>query len=148
MSPFGISRKKGKDQAKTDTHGPPPVQKTILDELCGGDKDLLEALSRTIMVNPEATLKEGIDSHVEKAQQYEKSGDIVRARVSYQVAGEIALYEGNAAQTQEFFKKAAEVDPNYSNKKLFDYFGKKKNAERAVSVAKEFYQKTGKRTEA
>lgn len=144
MSPFGISRKKGKDKA--EAHGPPPVQKTILDELCGNDKDLLDTLSRTIMVNPEATLKEGIDFYVEKAQQYEKSGDVVRARVSYQVAGEIALYEGNTAQTQEFFKKAAEADPNYSNKKLFDYFGKKKNAERAVAVAKEFYEKTGKRT--
>jgi len=68
----------------------------------------------------------------------------VKARIAYQVAGEISLYEGKLAQIQKFFKKAAEVDPNYVNRKLFEYYGKKENAERALTVAQEFYTKTEK----
>jgi len=139
MGLLGIFRKKEKEQKKET------VQKTLLEELCGGDSELYQALSRTILLNPEMTAREGINSYAEKAQQYEKTGDNVRARVAYQAAGEISLYEGKLAQMQKFFKKAAEVDPNYVNRNVFEYYGKKENAERALAVAREFYAKTGKR---
>jgi len=139
MISFGILRKKEKEEKKE------PTKKTLLEELCGGDSELYQVLSRTVLLNPEMTLTEGINSYVEKAQEYEKSGDYVRARAAYQAAGEIYLYEGKLAQTQKFFKKAAEVDPNYVNKNVFEYYSKKENAERALTVAREFYAKTGKR---
>ena len=138
MAPWGISRKKKqKTEEKT-------VQKTLLEELCGGNDELYQALSRTILLNPQLTAKEGIDSHIEKAQEYKKTGDKVRARISYQTAGEISLYEGKLAQAQEYFKKAADVDPKFENKKIFEYFSKKENAEKALAVTQEFYAKTGK----
>jgi len=144
MTPLGIFRKKEKEEKKEEAQ---PTQKTLLEELCGDDMELYEALSRTIMLNPEITVKEGVDSHVGKAQEHEKAGNHVRARIAYQVAGEISLYEGKLAQMQKFFEKASEVDPNYANRNVFEYFGKKENAERALTVAKEFYTKIGKLAE-
>jgi len=146
MTPFGILRKKEKEEKK-EAAVAQPAQKTLLEELCGGDKELYEVLSRTILLNPDITVKEGIDSYVGKAQEYEKTGDYMGARIAYQVAGEISLYEGKLAQIQKFFKKAAEADPNYVNRKFFEYYGKKENAERALTVAQEFYNKTGKHVE-
>jgi len=136
---LGIFRKKEKAAVE-------PAKKTLLEELCGDDSELYQTLSKTTLLNPSMTLKEGINHHVEKAQEYEKTGDHVRARIAYQVAGELSLYQGQLAQTQKFFKKAAEVDPDFVNRKVFEYYGKKENAERALAVAKEFYSKKEKRT--
>jgi len=147
MTPFGIFRKKEKKEEK-DSAPKKPAQRTLLEELCGDDKELYEVLSRTIMLNPDTATREGADSYVQKAQVYEKDGNRMRARIAYQMAGEISLYEGKLPQVQKFFKKAAEVDSEYPNREIFDFFGKKENAERAMAVAKEFYARTGKRTEA
>ena len=144
MASLGIFRKKKKEEKEAATQ---PTQKTLLEELCGGDRELYQVLSRTILLNPEMTVKDGINSYVEKAQQHEETGDNVEARVAYQLAGEISLYEGKLTQAQKFFKKAAEVDPNYVNRKVFEYYSKKENAERALAVAKEYYRKTGKSAE-
>ena len=143
MAPLGIFRRKKKEEKEEAQ----PTQKTLLEELCGGDSELYKVLSRTILLNPEMTAKDGINSYAEKAQQHEKTGDYAEARVAYQLAGEISLYEGKLTQTQKFFKKAAEVDPNYVNRKVFEYYSKKENAERALAVAKEYYRKTGKGAE-
>lgn len=147
MTPFGIFRKKKKEEKEPQKKAPTPqpTQKTLLEQLCGGDKKLYEVLSRTVLLNPETIVDEGINSYTEKAQEYEKDGDHAKARIAYQAAGEISLYQGKLAQVQKLFKKAAEVDPDYPNKKLFEYFSKKENAERALEVAQEFYTKTGKR---
>jgi len=139
MAPFGIFRRKKKEQAQQ------AEQKTLLEELCRGDKELYEALNRTIMLNPDMAMKEGIDLHLQRAQEFESAGDTIRARIAYQTAGEISLYEGKLAQAQKFFKKAAEVDPENQYRKAFDYYIKKENAERALTVAQEFYNKKGKR---
>jgi len=146
MTPLGIFRKKEKEETK-EAPTEQPVQKTLLEDLCGNDKELYEVLSRTILLNPQITTKGGVDSYIEKAQEHEKTGENMKARISYQAAGEISLYEGKLAQVQKFFKKAADVDPNYENRKVFDYFSKKENAERALAIAQEFYTKTGKTAE-
>ncbi len=146
MTPFGISRKKAKDEKK-ETALTQPAQKTLLEELCGGNDELYQALSRTILLNPKVTAKEGIDFHFEKAQEHEKNGDNMRARIEYHVAGELALYEEKMALAQKFFKKAAEVDPNFEHRKVFEYLSKKENAERALAIAQEFYTKIGKSKE-
>jgi len=138
MAPFGIFRKEKKEAAAK------PAQKTLLEELCGGNDELYRALSRTILLNPQITVKEGIDSYIERAEEYEETGDRARARIAYQVAGEISLYNGKLAQAQKFFKKAAEVDPNFENRNIFEYLSKKENTERALAVAQEFYTKTQK----
>ena len=150
MTPLGFFRKKEKtpaDKTPKQSEAPLPQQITLLDSLCAGDKELLQTLSRTLLLNPETTVKEGIDYHTEKAQAYEKDQKLRNARIEYQVAGEIALFEGKLQQVQKLFKKAAETEPDYEFKKAFEYFNKKENAERAIAVAQEFYTKTGKKTQ-
>ncbi len=151
MTPFGLFRKKQKDTPEKKKETPKtkkPTQKTLLDELSGGNTELYEALSRTLLLNPETLVKDGADFYANKAQEHEEAQNPRDARIAYQVAGEIAMYEGKMAQVQKFFKKAAEVDPECPYKDAFEYLSKKENAERAIAVAKEFYKKMGKRTEA
>jgi len=143
MAPLGISRKERKEEKK-ETAAPQSAQEKLLDELCGDDRELYEVSIITILLNPGMTVKEGVNSYIEKAEEYKKTKDNVKARIAYQIAGEISLYEGNLSQAQELFKKAAEADPNYLFRKAFEYFSQKKNAERALAVAQEFYTKIGK----
>ena len=140
MTPLGIFKKKEKEVKKTEEAGATPSKDTLLTELCKGDNELCNALSRTLLLNIESTKRGGgIDARVEKAQEYEKAKDFVRARAEYQVAGELAMYEGKATNVQKFFKKAAEVDPSNSFKNIFEFLAKKENAEKAVAVAHEYY---------
>lgn len=142
MAFVGLFRKKEKKAVATE-----PVQKPLLQELCGDDDELYQVLSRTVLMNPQMTMKDGIDAYIEKARSFEEEGNHIRARIAYQAAGEISQFEGKLAQTQEFFKKAADATPDFANKKFFEYYSKKKNAERALAVAQEYYTKTGKREE-
>jgi tetratricopeptide (TPR) repeat protein len=145
MMLLGVFRKKEKEEKK-EAATPQPVQKTLLEGLCGDDKELYEVVITTILLNPEMTVKEGVNSYLEKAKEYEKAKDYMKARIAYQVAGEISLYEGKLSQAQDFFKKAAEVDLDYAYRKVFEYFSKKEKAEKVLAIAQEFYAKTGKRT--
>ncbi len=149
MTLLGIFRKKERKEKeeKEDATATQSAQRALLKGLCGDDRELYEVLITTILLNPEMTAKEGINSHVEKAQEYAKAKDHVKARIAYQIAGEISVYEGKLSEAQEFFKKAAEVDPNYAYRKVFEYFYKKENAARALAAAQRFYTRTGKRKE-
>lgn len=147
MPSLGLFRRKKKEASEKEAPAAQPAQKTLLDELCGNDKELQAALSRTLLLNPETTVKEGMDSYARKAQEYEHAQKPRNARIAYQVAGEIALFEGKLAPMQKFFKRAAEVEPECPYRDAFDYLSKKENAERALAVAQEFYKKIGKRAE-
>lgn len=125
-----------------------PEKKTLLQELCGDNKELHDALNRALLLNPETTVKEGIDYYAQQAEEYEANQKFRNARIAYQIAGEIALHERKLQQVQKFFKKAAEVEPDYEFKRAFEYFNKKENAEKAMVVAQEYYAKTAKRTQA
>jgi hypothetical protein len=147
MPLLGFFRRKGKETAETkkETHAAPKAEpKTLLDELCKDNRELREALSRTLLLNPESMVKEGIESHVQKAEEYEDAQKTTNARIEYQVAGQIALHDGKLPQMQKYFKKAAEMEPDYPYKKTFEYLSKKENAEKAMGVALEFYTKVNK----
>jgi hypothetical protein len=149
MTPLGLFRRKEPKTTEKQEEKPkttPPKEKSLLAELCGNNKELHEILSRTLLLNPEVTVKEGIDLHLEKAQQFENDQRPTNARVEYQLAGQIALFEGKLQQMQKLFKKAAEAEPDYEFRKIYDYFAKKENAEQAIEVAREFYAKASKRT--
>jgi len=122
------------------------TQRTLLEELCKDDKGLYEVLNRTLLLNPDQSMAEGIQFNIDKAQEYEKNKDATKARIAYQAAGEISLYEGKVVQAQKFFKKAAEADPGYAHRSIFEFYNKKDNAERALAVAQEYYAKTKKVT--
>jgi len=143
MTPLGIFRRRKKVVKEKVVKE--AAEKTLLDELCGDDAQLKNVLIRTLLLNPKMTAESGeIDSRAEKAQGYEKNKDYLRARVEYQVAGELALYEGKLAQVQKFFKKAAEIDSEYRQRGVFEFFTKKENAEKALAVAQEYYARTAK----
>jgi len=120
-------------------------EKTLLEELCKDDNELYRALSKTLLLNLELTKKAGeMDARVERAQEYEENKDYLRARVEYQVAGELALYEGKKAEVQKLFKKAAEIDPASPDRSIFEFLAKKENAEKAIAVAREYYARKAK----
>ncbi len=150
MGPLGFFRRRKKAEKKEEKT-PKPTEKSLLEELCRGDTELLSALNHTVLLDPLRLHEEGIDSYIEKAQEFEKNKDFLRARINYQAAGEIALYEGNLAQVQKFFKKCAELESNPEYKKVFVYYSKKANAEKALKIAQEYYTRRVKpmeRTEA
>ncbi|MFB0513991.1 MAG: hypothetical protein ACETVQ_00290 [Candidatus Bathyarchaeia archaeon] len=129
---------------KKEEKTPKSTEKSLLEELCKGNTELFSVLSHTILLNPPRLSKEGIDIYIEKAQEFEKKKDFLRARINYQVAGEIALYEGKLTQVQKFFKKCAELESNPEYKKVFAYYSKKANAEKALNFAQEYYTRTAK----
>jgi hypothetical protein len=138
---------RGKKKAKREEETPEPAGKSLLGELCKGDTKLFNALSYTLLLNPQRLIKEGIESQVKQAEESEKKKDFLRARIHYQAAGEIALYEGKLEQTREFFKKCAELEADPEYKKVFTYFSRKANAEKALKVAQEYYAQTAKSLE-
>jgi len=143
MAPLGFFKRRKKETEEIVEKK--VEEKTLLEELCKGDNELYNALRGTLLLNPEVTKQAGeMDARVERAQEYEKNKDYVKARIEYQVAGELALHEGKMAQVQKFFKKAAEIDSTYSNRNIFEYFAKKENAEKAIVLAQEYYRHTAK----
>ena len=145
MSRLGFFRRKKKEEkvekkAKTE-------EKTLLERLCGDDSELYKVLSRTILVNPSLALQEGMNSYIQKAKELEEKGKPLTARVLYQAAGQIALYEGKAYQVQTFFKKCAETETNPEMKKIYEFYTKEKNLNKAVKVAKEYYERMSTLTE-
>jgi hypothetical protein len=144
MTPLGIFGRKGKTE-KPKQAPKEQTQESLLENLCKGDNELLDVLGRTLLLDVAMTKNQAeIDARVESAQGYEKNKDNIRARVEYHTAGELALYEGKTALVQKYFKKAAEVDPTYAHRNVFDFFAKKENAEKAVAVAREYYAQTAK----
>lgn len=119
-----------------------PKIKTPLEELCSDNKKLYEAVSATVLLNPDLVVKEGIDSYREKAETYVKNNDPTKARVAYQMAGEIAIYEGKLELVQAFFKKVIELDPGYTHRNSFEFYANDENARKALEVAQEFYKKS------
>ena len=70
----------------------------------------------------------------EKAKDFEKSGDAIRARMWYQTAGGLAIYEGNVKKVVNFFSECQKISPNTSYSIL-------KNPEKAIAKAQEYYEK-------
>lgn len=143
MGPLGFFRRRRKEAEKKEEKTE-STEKSLLQELCKGDTELFSVLNHTVLLNPSRLSEEGIDSYIEKAQEFEKKKDFLRARIHYQAAGEIALYEGKLTQVQKFFKKCAELESNPEYKKVFEYYSKKANAEKALKLAQEYYTRTAK----
>ncbi len=142
MGPLGFFRRKKEE--KKEEEKPESTEKSLLEELCKGDTELFSVLSHTVLLNPSRLSGERIESYIEKAQESEKKKDFLRARINYQTAGEIALYEGKLKQVQNFFKKCEELESNPEYKKIFTYYSKKASAEKALKIAQEYYTQTVK----
>jgi len=110
------------------------TKKTIteLEQLCGDDKETYEALLNTMFLDPRksgTSMKEA----AENAKKYEKAKDLVKARMWYEIAGGLAIYEGNVKKVLEFFSEIEKISLDTKYTIL-------KNPEKAVAKAQEYYK--------
>ena len=111
------------------------TKKTIteLEQLCGDDKETYEALHRTMFLDP-TRVRTSMKEAAENAKKSEKEKDFVKARTWYEIAGGLAIYEGNVEKVVEFFSKIEKISPDMKYSIL-------KNPEKAVEKAQEYYKK-------
>ena len=105
---------------------------TELKQLCGDDKETYEALFHTMFLDPRkvgTSMKEA----AENAKKFEKAKDFVKARMWYEIAGGLAIYEGNVKKVLEFFSEIEKISPDTKYTIL-------KNPEKAVAKAQEYYK--------
>ncbi|MFZ0965593.1 MAG: hypothetical protein WAN82_03080 [Candidatus Bathyarchaeia archaeon] len=124
-------RKKKKEEKNTDIEHTKII--TELEQLCGDDKETYEALFHTMFLDPRkvgTSMKEAADN----AKKFEKAKDFVRARTWYEIAGGLAIYEGNVKKVVEFFSEIEKISPDTKYTIL-------KNPEKAVEKAQEYYKK-------
>jgi hypothetical protein len=105
---------------------------TELEKICANDKEVYEALKDTMFLDPRK-IRISMREAEERAKEFEKSGDKLRAIIYYRMAGGLAIYEGNAQKVKEFFGKCQELSgKSYSILKI---------PEKAIAKAKEYYEK-------
>jgi hypothetical protein len=123
--------RKKKDKEKINDETAPMI--TELEQLCGDDKETYDALVHAMFLDPRK-IETSIKDAVEEAGRFEKTKDLVRARTMYEVAGGLAIYEGDLDKVVEFFSKCEELLPDRKYPIL-------KNPEKAIAVAQEYYKK-------
>jgi len=126
--------RKKKEEAKVAT--PQEIKKTELEEICGDDKEVYEALKNTMYLDPRWVKKsiEEVISEAEKFEKSKKSGDLTTAKMWYEIAGGLAIWKGDVEKVKQCFGKCQELSPNEKYKIL-------EIPERAVAKAREYYQK-------
>jgi len=139
---FRRKKKKTKEQTPTLTkevkeQTPIPTEEvkeaTDLEKTCAGDKESYEALRESMFLDPRKADVSMKDS-VEKAKSFEKQGKNVEAKAWYEIAGGLAIYEGDVAKVKEYFSKCKELSPNSA----YPILGIPK---KAVNKAQEYYLK-------
>ena len=126
-----LGRKKTEEKSPK-MHAEKVEETTELEKFLADDKEIYKALQRTMLLDPqkvEVSMKEA----VEKAKEIEKQGDAIRARIWYEIAGGLAIYEGDVKKVKEYFGRCAKLSPNIEYPIL-------KNTERAVQGAKQYYK--------
>jgi hypothetical protein len=123
----------GREMAKSAQKTPEKPTLTNLEEICKEDKEVYDALFETMYLDPRK-VRYTMNQAVERAKEFEKQNNAHRARVFYDIAGGLAIYEGNVAKVKLFFGKSAKLNPDYPYPILTV-------TDRAVAKAKEFYEK-------
>jgi hypothetical protein len=117
-----FEEKKEKDEDMTD------FERFFMD-----DREVYEALRRTMFLDPR-NQEVSMNDAEKKAKEFEKKGDRLRALTWYEIAGRLAIYEGNVKKVKKYFGKCAELSPDRDYTIL-------KIPEKAVKKAQEYYQK-------
>lgn len=122
-------RKKGKEKIVKES----TKSMSELERLCGDDKETYEALINTMFLDPR---KIGVSTKesAENAKRFEKAKDFRRAKLWYEIAGGLSIYEGNVKKVVEFFNESQKISPDTKYLVL-------KNPEKAVAKAQEYYHK-------
>jgi len=121
-------KKEGKIAAPKEVKKP-----TDLELICGDDKEVYEALYDTMPPDPRRS-DISMEEAAREAEDFEKSGDALRARASYHIAGGLAIYKGDVKKVIEYFSQCQKLSPNATYKIL-------EIPERAIKKAQEYYQK-------
>jgi hypothetical protein len=103
-----------------------------LEQLCGGDKETYNALSPVLFLDPRK-IAVPVKQAADNAKKSEKEKDLVSARMWYEIAGGLAIYEGNVEKVAEYYEGAQRVT---GQKYLI-----LENPEKAVAKAQEYYKK-------
>ena len=121
---------------RRDKKGEEPVDVVTrvseLEQICEGDKETYEALLQTMFLDPrkiDAPIKDAADN----AKKFEKEKNPARARIWYDIAGGLAIYQGNAKKVTEYFGESQRI-----SKMQYPIL---KNTEKAVTKAQEYYKK-------
>jgi hypothetical protein len=126
---FGRKKKEEKLEKQLEK-----VEKSKLDQVCGNDKEVCEALWHTMFYDP-TKIDVTLEDAAKKAAAFEKEEESRRARIWYHVAGGLALWKGDVSKVKRYFGKCAKLAPE------MDYEMITKIPEKAVEKAQEFYKK-------
>jgi hypothetical protein len=131
-----FKRKKKNEAEPAPTGTVEPRSVSLLEKICGDDKETYEALQNTLILDPKK-VDVSMKDAAEAAKRYEKNRDTIRAVVMYRLAGGLALHEGNAEKVVEYFTEARRLQPK-------EKFPILKLPDKAVEKAQEYYQQVGK----
>jgi hypothetical protein len=123
LSIFGRKKEKVVEQAKKSTE---------LEQLLGGDKETYDALYPVLFLDPRK-IEVSMKGAAENAKRSEKLEDFAAARMWYEIAGGLAVYEGKVKRVAEYYGKAEKITGQP--------YLILKNPEKAVAKAQEYYKK-------
>jgi len=106
---------------------------TELEEFCGSDQETYEALFNAMFLDPRK-IDVSMSTAAKEAKKLEKAKDLLRARVWYELAGGLAIYEGDVKKVIEYFGKSEKISPEMKYPIL-------KKPKKAVAKAQEYYKK-------
>lgn len=107
---------------------------TDIDRLFGNDKETIDALMHTMFLDPRKVGMKSEDA-TENAKKFEKAKNTLMANTWYEIAGSLAIYEGDVEKVVEYFEKCQGLMPISEYTIL-------KNPEKIVAKAQEYYKKT------
>lgn len=122
----------GKHDKKDEKPADVVTRVSELEQICEGDKETYEALLQTMFLDPrkiDVPIKDVLDN----AKKFEKEKNAARARIWYDIAGGLAIYQGNAKKVTEYFGESQRI-----SKTQYPIL---KNTEKAVTKAQEYYKK-------
>lgn len=125
-----FKKKEKKEENKIEIESQRSI--TELEKLCGDDIETYEALLDTMFLDPRK-VGVSVKEAAENAKKFEKEKDLIKARVWYQIAGGLAIYEGDVEKVVEYFSKCEKLS-GASYPIL-------KNPQKAVAKAQEYYEK-------
>ena len=120
---------KGKDKGKATATTTTDL--TTLEQICGNDKQTYQALSY-MLLDPRK-IDVSMEDAVSNAEKAEKEKDSTRARMWYEVAGGLALYEGDPKKVAEYYGEAERVTG--------EKYPLAHNPDKAVAKAQEYYKR-------
>jgi hypothetical protein len=132
-------RRESKLEQEVEEEQANPPQRPSLEKLVAKDRDLYQALEFFLLASPKRQLmQEGEPASIkEVADEARLSGNNLSARINYESAAKMALYE----QDREALKELLELADGVTNVERFRGYHRAilQNLDEAIRIAKEYY---------